>query len=146
MLLAAAALSGGSVWGCGSIPTGLTAGPQVTYARPYPGDLVPTQQLDIQVRRVETRIELTNTTARSFGPSTLWLNRKYSRPVPSLGVGESVSLPLSEFVDEHNERFRPGGFFATRDPQEVMLTQLEATVDGEPVLIGLVTIDDTEHP
>ncbi len=138
------ALGGGA--GCSNVPTALMAGPQVAYARPYPDALAISDQVDIQARRKGTKLTLTNTTPTSFGPSTIWVNRKYSRPIPSLEVGETISVQMDEFVDEHNERFRQGGFFATRTPQEVMLTQLEATVGGEPTLIGLITVDDTEHP
>jgi hypothetical protein len=96
--------------------------------------------LDVQVVRRGTRLTLTNTTARAFGPCRMWLNQWYSRDLDGLAVGQSLSLPLSEFKDRYGAPFRAGGFFATEAPDRVVLTQLEA----EGQLIGLVTIDDRE--
>lgn len=90
--------------------------------------------LDIQVFRNVTTLELTNTTARSFEDATIWLNQRYSMPIGGLDIGESLELPLRRFVDEYGDTFRAGGFFATRDPDPVVLAQLES----EGVLYGLL--------
>jgi hypothetical protein len=103
---------------------------------PYPETKAQSQTLDIQVVRTETSITLTNTTARSFGRSTLWVNRWYSHPLEKLDVGETIELPLNTFRDQYGESFRAGGFFATRKPQRVQLVQLE-TADG---MVGLVAV------
>jgi hypothetical protein len=94
------------------------------------------QTLDIQVVRSETDVTLTNTTARSFGRSRLWINRWYSREIESFGVGETLELQLSSFRDIYGESFRAGGFWATREPQRVELVQLE-TADS---MLGLIAV------
>lgn len=101
----------------------------------YP-DKAQTRTLDIQVVRSPTTITLTNTTARAYGHSRLWLNRYYSHEIDALGVGQTIELTLSAFRDQSGEPFRSGGFFATRKPQRVQQVQLE-TEDG---LVGLVAV------
>ncbi len=102
----------------------------------YPTDKPQTSVLDIQVVRTDSTIRLTNTTARAFGKSRLWINRWYSREIDALGVGESIELDQDSFRDQYGERFRAGGFFATREPQRVELVQLE-TADG---ILGLIAV------
>ena len=103
---------------------------------PYPTEKAQATTLDIQVVRTETAIRLTNTTARSYGKSRLWLNQWYSREIPGLAVGQTVELDQNSFRDQYGESFRAGGFFATRKPQIVELVQLE-TEDG---MLGLVAV------
>lgn len=116
--------------GCTSNRDPNLAGPE------YPAVKKQMQTLDIQVVRSETGVTLTNTTARSFGRSRLWINRWYSREIESLGVGETLELPLNSFRDIYGESFRAGGFWATREPQRVELVQLE-TADS---MLGLVAV------
>lgn len=106
------------------------AGPDYPEAKPQG------QTLDIQVVRGETTLTLTNTTARSFGRSRLWVNRWYSREIDKLDVGQTLELDLSSFRDIYGEAFRAGGFFATRKPDRVELVQLE-TAD---TLLGLIAV------
>lgn len=121
--------------GCSSTPD------TVDYARPYPRAAARGATLDIQVFRRAQEIEFTNTTATAYGPSTLWLNGRYSRPIPGLAVGESKTLRLREFRDVHHEAYREGGFFATLKPDRLVLAQLETTgPTDEPILLGLVVV------
>ncbi|MBL0920944.1 MAG: hypothetical protein IBJ10_02315 [Phycisphaerales bacterium] len=113
-------------------------GGTVDYAREFPRDTARAPSLGIQVVRDTTEIRLTNTTSRAFGPSTLWLNRWYSRPIDGLGVGETLTLQLASFRDESSEAFRGGGFWATKQPQRIVSADLES--EGE--LLGLVVIAD----
>lgn len=93
--------------------------------------------LDVQVVRVEeTSIRLTNTSARAYGKSRLWLNRWFSRDIDTLDVGQTLEFPLSDFRDQYGEAFRGGGFFATRKPERLVQAQLE-TADS---VIGLVVV------
>lgn len=115
---------------------------QVEYARPYPLALVRADTLNIHVIREGPQITLTNTTARTFGPSTLWLNNRYGYPIGGLEVGETIALNLGRFADENSDRFKPGGFFATERPDLLVVTELETTspYTGEPELLGLISV------
>lgn|GEM_PF-591946 len=119
---------------CSGVPT------PVPYARPYPA-LTQSQALNIQVFRTTKHLELTNTTARAFGPSTLWLNARFSRPIDGLGVGQSLKLRLEEFRDEYSDVFRGGGFFSTEAPERLVLAQIETVnPDAKPDLVGLIVV------
>ena len=102
----------------------------------YPEAKAQTRTLDIQVVRTQTSLQLTNTTARAYGKSRLWLNRWYSAEIPGLAVGQSIEMRQDSFRDQYGEAFRGGGFFATRKPQKINLVQLE-TEDG---MVGLVAV------
>jgi hypothetical protein len=139
-LLVVSVLGGVVLGGCASSPA------PVQYARPYPPDLAQRETLNIQVFRSTFHIELTNTTARPFGRSTLWLNARYSRPIDALAVGQTVRLPLKEFRDEHSEPFRTGGFFAIEPPERLVLAQIESVGAGEkPALLGLIVVRGQEE-
>lgn len=115
---------------------------RVGAARAYPQTAVQGESLDIQVVRGETTLTLTNTTSRVFGPCTLWVNAYFSRPLEGLAVGQSLTLPLKDFRNEHGESFRGGGFFATKKPERMVLAQIEhdgtmyplVVTRGEPVI------------
>lgn len=130
---------------CNALPTGLADEAVGPYDRPFPVELAQTETLDIQViRRPETRITMTNTTARSFGPSTVWLNGRFSRPIEGFRAGQTLTLDLYDFRDEFGETFRAGGFFATKAPEKIMHAQLETIVDGDSRMIGLVIVDQDD--
>lgn len=117
---------------------GLTAcsGPdKVDDARPYPAKPQRTC-VDVQVAREQTSIRLTNTSARAFPESTMWLNAQYAATVPAIGVGDSVTLDLARFRNEFSEPFRAGGFFATERPDAIVLAQIEL----EDEMFGLVVV------
>ncbi len=131
--------------GCGLLPTGLADRSVGTYDRPFPAGLAQTETLDVQViRKPETKITMTNTTARSFGPSTVWINGRFSAPILGFAAGQTLTLDLYDFRDEFGERFRAGGFFATKAPEKAMHAQLETLVDGDTHLLGLVMIDQDD--
>jgi hypothetical protein len=119
-----------AVAGCRAKQDPALAGPE------YPVAKTQSRTLDIQVVRTETSLRLTNTTARAFGKSRLWINRWYSAEIPSFAVGQTIELRQDDFRDQYGEAFRGGGFFATRKPQKVDLVQLE-TEDG---MVGLVAV------
>lgn len=129
-LLAAMTLAG-----CQSGPSAAATGPA------YPEEKAQTTTLDIQVVRDETRISLTNTTARAFGKSRLWINRWFSRDIEQFDVGQTLEFDLTEFRDQYGESFRAGGFFATKKPERLVLAQLE-TAD---TLVGLVVVARAEE-
>lgn len=92
--------------------------------------------LNVQVVRDETVIRMTNTTARAFGPSRLWINRWYSRPIDKFDVGQTLELSLWDFRDQFGEPFEAGGFFAVRKPYRLSQAQL----DTGDELLGLVVV------
>jgi hypothetical protein len=107
-------------------------------ARPYPsGQRVRT--LDIQAERLDTRLVMTNTSARAFGPSTVWVNASYAREIEAFPIGASLDLDLAEFVDEFGNHFRAGGLFATRRPDDVVLVEIE---DAAGDIYGLIVVRD----
>ncbi|MCW5775853.1 MAG: hypothetical protein KIS87_05335 [Phycisphaeraceae bacterium] len=126
--------------GCSSVPTSLVGGPVGPYDRPYPATVEEIGNLDVQVARDGPIITMTNSTARSLGPSTLWINRRYSRPIGGFDVGQTLTLPLGQFRDEHGDRFRGGGFFATEQPDRIVMAELETTDDNRTVIYGLVVV------
>ena len=114
------------------------------WARPYPESPTLAGTADIQVVRDGTHISMTNTTARVFGPSTVWINMQWSLPIEGLKPGQTLTLDLAEFRNQHQERFRAGGLFATERPDTVALTQIEeAHQDGKAEMVGLVTVKGT---
>jgi len=120
----------GLVAGCSASPAG--------EARDYPASVSQARVLDVQVSRRGTTLFMTNTTARSFDAGTLWVNQRFGAPVPPFDIGQTLELDLRSFVDETGDRFRAGGFFATREPDRVVLAQLE--VGGR--LLGLVVVEN----
>lgn len=114
----------------------------VPYARLYPASPPRAKTLDIQVFRETHYLELTNTTARAFGPSTIWLNSRYSRPIDGLAVGQTLRLRLTDFRDENYEAFRAGGFFAVDAPEPLVLAELETddAESGQRVFYGLIVV------
>lgn len=121
------------------------ATPRIAEGRVYPKETGRGATLDIQVVRRVSRIELTNTTARPFGPSTLWLNGRFSREIHGLDVGEHVAFSLREFRDEFGDEFRGGGFFASELSERLVLAEIETKQpDGTPVILGLVVVGGQE--
>jgi hypothetical protein len=112
----------------------------------YPQGVQRIETLDIHAFRDGTRLQLTNTTARSFGPGMLWLNGRYGYAIDGLDIGQTLHLPLSRFVDEQGRRFAAGGFFAGERPELLALVEMttsEPRLDGEgerAVKFGLVAV------
>lgn len=135
----ALALAGVALGGCQLFNEKLTAEP----GPPYPETARQGEVLDVQVFRHVTTLSFTNTTTRDFGPSVLWLNKRYSLPIDGVASGETVEVDLKGFVDEFGDTYRAGGFYAQREPEPVVLAQLETTdAGGEPVLIGLIVVEN----
>ncbi len=105
----------------------------------YPSEAPRVETLDVQVIRRGTKVELTNTTAREFAGGTLWLNGWWGRPIDHLRVGETLTLSLWEFRDQHAGKFRAGGFFARERPDKIVLAELQT----EGGLLALVVVDPT---
>ncbi len=125
--------------GCGSsMLSGRTQALDRNASRPYPIEMEKQPSLPIHVQRNVTKISMTNTSARAFGASTIWLNGRYSREIEGFAVGQTLTLPLGEFTDEFGQHFRGGGFFATENPDPMVMAEIET--EGE--IIGLVVVGD----
>ncbi|TVQ33271.1 MAG: hypothetical protein EA376_02735 [Phycisphaeraceae bacterium] len=125
-----------SLAGAPAFILGGCASAEIRGGRPYPSQLERLTPLDIQVfRDVGPReLRLTNTSARSLGPSRLWINAWYSASVEPLEVGQTISVHISRFRDEHGERIRGGGFFAARAPEPIVLAELETDGGLRPIV------------
>lgn len=113
---------------------------EIVEGTPYPTALKHSGAVDIQVFRKKTQIELTNTTAKSYGASTLWLNRRFSLPIEGFAVGQTLRFELKQFTDEFGDTFRGGGFFATRRPDRLGVAELQV---GDQ-MIGLIVVGEVE--
>jgi len=141
-LLAAGGTGAVALAGCAG-----TRSVDTSYARPFPETLEQARVLEVQVRRAPTTITFTNTTASDIPACTMWLNQRYSRPFDGLGIGQSTTLPLASFIDEFGEGFRPGGFWATRPSERVVLAQFEIPGEtGGSLLLGTVVVSGEENP
>jgi hypothetical protein len=125
---------------------GCAAERPIVELEPYPESVPQGATLDIQVVRHPTHVELTNTTARTLGPSTIWVNRWHSTRIEGLVPGQNLKIPLKEFVDRYGESFRGGGFWATERPDRLGVVEIQTTgPDGEQSMLGLVVVGERER-
>lgn len=108
------------------------------YAQEYPQRKPVATTLDVQVVRRATTVTLTNTTPHTFGRCNLWLNQWFVRPIKGLAAGETLELPLHEFVDTHSDSYRGGGFFATRAPDRLVSAHIELEDEVIPLIVAFV--------
>ncbi|MAO20252.1 MAG: hypothetical protein CMJ35_00100 [Phycisphaerae bacterium] len=109
----------------------------------YPENAPMIEVLDVQLFRDVTTLSFTNTTTTDFPAGTLWLNKRYSAPMPPVAAGETIELDLRQFVDEYGDTYKAGGFFAQREPAPVVLAQIELPGnEGEQILYGLVVVQN----
>ncbi len=125
-----------------ALPACRTGSTTIVEGRAYPAKLATGPTLDIQVVRKSTRIEFTNTTARAFGPFTLWLNARFAKTFDGLGVGETRDVALRDFKDQWGDAFHAGGFFATELSERLAKAEIEP--NGGSELLGLVVVRGEE--
>ncbi len=104
--------------------------------RRYPAGAAQGETLPIQVVVDARLVVLTNSTGTVFGPSVLWLNQWYSVAIEGLAIGQTISIPIGWFIDEHGQQMRGGGFFATESPERIILAELRTDrgMQGRPVV------------
>ena len=124
--------------GCGVFQNTMVAEPGPR----YPSDMARGEVFDVQVFRRVTKLRFTNTTPIDFGPSRVWLNRRYSSTIGGLESGQTLELSLLDFVDEFGDVYRAGGFFSQRVPAPVVLVELETGEDDAKVLHGFVVVEN----
>ncbi len=108
----------------------------------YPMTMPMGEVYDIQVFRDVGTMRFTNTSPRTFEPTRIWINQRFSRLFGGMAPGETVELPLIEFVDEYGDTFRAGGFFANRTPEALVLVQIESGEGESAVLDGFVVVEN----
>jgi hypothetical protein len=110
--------------------------------RPYPHELHQTAMVDMQVFRRGEKIEIVNSTAKSYRDFDVWVNQRFVRHVDALPAGGSIKLSLWDFHDENGDVFNAGGFFRTVEPTPVRLVEIQAAPDQK--MLGLVAIRSEE--
>lgn len=106
----------------------------------YPANKRQSRVLDIQAYRDGTHIRFTNSTATAIPACTMWVNSWFSKQIPGVGIGETVSYDLYEFLDQYGDSFRAGGFFASDRPAKVVLLQLEMNNE----IVGLIVVGEDQ--
>ena len=106
--------------------------------RPYPNQLHTTTTVDMQVFRTDTKMEIVNSTARSYSNFDMWINQRYVAHVESLPAGQSITLSLWDFRDVYGNTFYAGGFFRTYEATPLRMVEIQPGVDQK--MVGLVTI------
>ncbi|MDP7029195.1 MAG: hypothetical protein QF733_03140 [Phycisphaerales bacterium] len=109
----------------------------------YPYDLHSTDTIPIEVFRDGTTISIVNSTASGWHDAIIWINQRFSAPLPSLRAGQTLQMELSAFRDDIGESFPAGGMWATRRSMPVRLVELQGAAD-QP-LVGIIAIRQTEH-
>ena len=105
--------------GCAAAPPADLSGPA------YPETAAKLGSLDIEVIVGEQSITINSGIARDFGRVNVWLNQWFMMPIESLGKGERLTLPLLSFRNAYGAAPRVGGFFATRQRDEIVLAEIE---------------------
>lgn len=99
--------------------------PRATFDGPaYPESAPKLETLNVQVVVGAVDITLTSGEPRNFGPGEVWLNRWFAAEIDGLDRGERLVVPLSAFRNEAGLPPKSGGFFATREPDDIVLAEL----------------------
>jgi hypothetical protein len=106
--------------------------------RAYPQKLHKSTSVDIQAFPEGTRLDIVNSTPRSYGPCDVWVNQRYMSHLKGLPAGATVSMSLWDFWDERGDRFSAGGFWRTERPTPVRMIELQ--VGEDQPLVGLTAI------
>jgi hypothetical protein len=122
-----------------AIASGCAGGPSPTFDGPsYPANAPSLGTLNVQAIAGDREIVLNSGEARSIGAARVWLNGWWAADIQGLPRGREISIPLSRFRDEAGLAPREGGFFATRDKDEIVLVELR-TEEG---LYGVKLVGD----
>ncbi len=106
---------------------------------PYPKASPVGEDLDIVAIMHWQSLELVNRTPNSRADVQLWLNQQYVARVAQLPVGQSVSVSLDKFVNQHGEEY-PSGDILTPDRRvQIILAELfdPATGKRQKLLVQL---------
>jgi hypothetical protein len=108
---------------CAPIPPGSPQATSQTPSIPYPKDTT-LRDLDIVAVREKGQLLLTNRTPAAYARVQVWINQQYVQEVRSLPVGQTVPLPLNDFINQEGERFPLGGLLSPDKTIVIVLTEL----------------------
>jgi len=106
--------------------------------RPYPEALQQESVVQIQVVPLQTQIRLVNATSTDYDNIDVWLNRRFVKHLKQLHAGEQIEVEIEDFRDQWGQCPQPGGFWRTRPPTPIVITQIQR--DETQPLVGLVTV------
>jgi hypothetical protein len=106
--------------------------------RPYPEALQQESVVQIQVVPLQTQIRLINATSTDYDNIDVWLNRRFVKNLKQLHAGEQIEVEIEDFRDQWGQCPQPGGFWRTRPPTPIVITQIQR--DETKPLVGLVTV------
>ncbi len=107
-------------------------------SQPYPSQLHEAISAPIQVLRDGEYIDIVNSTANDFGESVLWINQRFSSPLPAMPAGKTLRFDLWSLRDAYGEQFNAGGVWRTDKPTTMVIAELQ--LDDNSPLLGLVVI------
>lgn len=91
-------------------PPAIEGVPAVEGFAAYPHDAPLGADLDIVTVTRRGQVTFTNRTAHNYSNARVWLNQQYVGTVPQILIGQSVTLPLTQFTNQHGEHFPIAGF------------------------------------
>jgi hypothetical protein len=104
---------------------------QFKYPGPPRGD-----DLDIIVNKRDHNIIFTNRTATTFKNVRLWLNQQYVTVLDTFPVGQTLSIPVANFINKHGEPYPAGGLLTPDRGYALVLAELydpEGTPKVDPL-------------
>lgn len=106
--------------------------------RPYPEALQQETVVQVQVVPMQTQIRFINATSTSYDNIDIWINRRFVMHVERFDAGQQMEVEIENFRDQWGQCPQPGGFWRTRPPTPIVITQIQR--DETRPLIGLVTL------
>ena len=103
-------------------------------------DLHRAHSVPIQVTRQDSMIEIVNSTATDYEESLIWVNQRFTAPLPQLQAGATIQFNLWNLRDVYGEQLNAGGFWRTDRPTPIVIVELQTS--EEAPLVGLVYIKE----
>ncbi len=107
---------------------------------PYPSSLHLADSVPIQVIRDDDIIAIVNSTADDYPTTTIWVNQRFSSPLPSMPAGSTIEFNLVKLRDAYGEQFNAGGIWRTDEATDLIIVELQ--IDEETPLVGLIVINE----
>lgn len=81
-------------------------------------------------------ITVENRTAGTWDNATLWLNNDWGMPLKQLPIGQTIHLPLKQFINQYSESYPTGNLLEPRKSKPLIRCNLEH--DGK--MYNLITV------